>query len=104
MMLHGWPETDDLKKMLLEQVGSFARAEIAPKAKELDETARFPTEIVKKLGAVFNEVYKEKEIRELNAKVGLHVENLDPEAAKQFVDAEQKKWSEVAKAANIVPK
>ena len=63
-----------------------------------------PPEIVKKLGAAFNEVYKEKEIRELNTKVGLNVENLDPEAAKQFVDAEQKKWSEVAKAANIVPK
>jgi len=48
--LHGWPETDELKKMLLEQVSAFARAEIAPKAKELDETARFPTDIVKKLG------------------------------------------------------
>lgn len=63
-----------------------------------------PPAVVKKLGAVFNEVYKEKEIRELNAKVGFHVENLDPEEAKKFVDAEQKKWSEVAKVANIVPK
>jgi tripartite-type tricarboxylate transporter receptor subunit TctC len=62
-----------------------------------------PPEIVRKLGAVFQEVYKEKEIRELTARAGLHIENLGPEEAKKFVDAEQKKWSEVAKAANIVP-
>jgi butyryl-CoA dehydrogenase len=49
-MLHGWPETDESKKLLLEQVRSFARSVIAPKAKELDETGRFPTEIVKQLG------------------------------------------------------
>src|SRR3954469_1611759 len=49
-MLHGWPETDESKKLLLEQIHSFAQGEIAPKAKELDETGRFPTEIVKQLG------------------------------------------------------
>jgi butyryl-CoA dehydrogenase len=49
-MLNGWPEVDDSKKMLIEQVRSFAQSEIAPKAKELDETGKFPTEIVKKLG------------------------------------------------------
>ncbi|MBC7692998.1 MAG: acyl-CoA dehydrogenase [Methylotenera sp.] len=49
-MMYGWPENDDSKKMLLEQVRSFSRSEIAPKAKELDETHRFPTEIVKQLG------------------------------------------------------
>jgi butyryl-CoA dehydrogenase len=49
-MIYGWPETDESKKMLIDQVRAFARAEIAPKAKELDETGRFPTEIVKQLG------------------------------------------------------
>src|SRR4051812_5080134 len=52
-MLYGWPENDpesvDDKKLLMEQVRSFARSEIAPKAKELDETGRFPTELIKQL-------------------------------------------------------
>jgi butyryl-CoA dehydrogenase len=49
-MIHGWPETDESKKMLLDQVRAFAQGEVAPKAKELDETGRFPTELVKQLG------------------------------------------------------
>lgn len=49
-MLYGWPETDESKKMLLEQVRGFAQTQIAPKAKEFDETGRFPAEIVKQLG------------------------------------------------------
>jgi butyryl-CoA dehydrogenase len=49
-MSNHWPEVDESKKMLLEQVRAFAQAEIAPKAKELDETGSFPTAIVKQLG------------------------------------------------------
>ncbi len=49
-MIHGWPEVDESKKMLIEQVREFARAEIAPKAAEIDREGRFPTEIVKQLG------------------------------------------------------
>jgi butyryl-CoA dehydrogenase len=45
----GWPEVDESKKLLLEQLRAFAQSEIAPKAKELDETGRFPTELVKQL-------------------------------------------------------
>lgn len=49
-----WPETDleqnEANKMLMEQLASFAKKEIAPKAKEIDETGRFPHEIVKQLG------------------------------------------------------
>ena len=48
-MINGWPETDESKKMLLDQVRSFAQGEVAPKAKELDETGRFPAELVKQL-------------------------------------------------------
>ena len=51
-MLNGWPETDELKKMLLEQVSAFARAEIAPKAKEFDEKHQFPAEVVRKLAGM----------------------------------------------------
>jgi butyryl-CoA dehydrogenase len=49
-MIYGWPEVDESKKMLLEQVRSFALKEIAPRAKELDETGRFPSEILAQLG------------------------------------------------------
>lgn len=45
----GWPEVDESKKLLLEQLRAFAQSEIAPKAKELDETGRFPTELIKQL-------------------------------------------------------
>jgi butyryl-CoA dehydrogenase len=48
-MLGGWPEQDESKKLLLEQVRAFARAEVAPKAAELDQTGRFPTELVKQM-------------------------------------------------------
>jgi butyryl-CoA dehydrogenase len=48
--IHGWPEADESKKMLMDQVRAFARGEVAPKAKELDETGHFPTELVKQLG------------------------------------------------------
>lgn len=48
-----WPdlgtEADHTRKLLIEQVRAFAQSEIAPKAKEIDETGRFPTEIVTQL-------------------------------------------------------
>jgi butyryl-CoA dehydrogenase len=49
MNLNGWPEVDESKKLLIEQIRSFADDKIRPLAKELDETGRFPTEIVKQL-------------------------------------------------------
>ena len=48
-MLYGWPETDESKKLLIDQIRSFALSKIAPQAKELDETGQFPTEIVGQL-------------------------------------------------------
>jgi butyryl-CoA dehydrogenase len=48
-MMYGWPEVDESKSMLMEQVRNFARNVVAPKAKELDESGRFPTEIVAQL-------------------------------------------------------
>ena len=49
-MLYGWPETDESRKMIIDQVREFAQGEIAPKAKGFDESGEFPTAIVKKLG------------------------------------------------------
>ena len=48
-MIHSWPELDDSKKMLLDQVRGFAQNKVAPLAKELDETGHFPTETIKQL-------------------------------------------------------
>jgi butyryl-CoA dehydrogenase len=48
-MLYGWPENDEGKKMLLEQLKAFCKAQIVPKAKHHDETGEFPTQIVKQL-------------------------------------------------------
>lgn len=49
-MLYGWPENDDAKKILIEQVQSFSQEVIAPGAGERDQAGEFPTEIVKQLG------------------------------------------------------
>ncbi|MBI2605572.1 MAG: acyl-CoA dehydrogenase [Deltaproteobacteria bacterium] len=40
---------DDQHRMIRESAREFARREIAPKAKELDETGRYPKEIIEKL-------------------------------------------------------
>jgi butyryl-CoA dehydrogenase len=48
--MNGWPvEKDDDKKMLLDQVGAFARGVIAPRAKHHDETGEFPTDQIKQM-------------------------------------------------------
>jgi butyryl-CoA dehydrogenase len=49
-MLDGWPEIDESKKLLVEQIRAFAQEKVKPLAKELDETGRFPTEIIKQIG------------------------------------------------------
>lgn len=46
----GWPiEADEEKKMLMEQVRSFAQEVVAPRAKHHDETGEFPTDSVKQM-------------------------------------------------------
>lgn len=48
--IRDWPEFDGDKKMLHEQIADFAHSQIAPKAKENDESGKFPHELVKQLG------------------------------------------------------
>lgn len=49
-MFYGWPvENDEAKKMLMEQVGAFAREVVATKAKHHDETGEFPADHVKQM-------------------------------------------------------
>ena len=49
-MLFGWPvEGDESKKMLMEQVRSFAIKTVAPRAKHHDETGEFPQENIKQM-------------------------------------------------------
>jgi tripartite-type tricarboxylate transporter receptor subunit TctC len=66
--------------------------------------AKTPAAVVQKLGAVFNQVLKEREVADQIEKTGLLIENLNPEEAAKFIAAEERKWSEVAKTANILPK
>lgn len=48
--MNGWPvENDEDKKMLLDQVGAFAREVVATKAKHHDQTGEFPAEQVKQM-------------------------------------------------------
>lgn len=49
-MIQGWPETDESKQLLAEQIRGFAQKQIAPLAKHNDETGEFPAGIVKQLG------------------------------------------------------
>lgn len=63
-----------------------------------------PKAIAKRLGEVFQQVLKEKEVIELVDNSGLLVENFGQEEATRFLTEEQQKWLEVAKKANIVPK
>ena len=48
-MINGWPESDEAKVMLMEQVTSFANEVIAPQAKHNDESGEFPKAIIKQL-------------------------------------------------------
>lgn len=49
-MLYGWPvENDEDKKMLMDQVGAFAREVVATRAKHHDETGEFPAENIKQM-------------------------------------------------------
>lgn len=49
-MYNGWPvENDEDKKMLMEQVGAFAREVVAPAAKHHDETGDFPASHIKQM-------------------------------------------------------
>ena len=49
MSYQPYPDLDESRKMLQEQVRTFAQEEIAPKASHHDQTGEFPHEIVKKL-------------------------------------------------------
>jgi butyryl-CoA dehydrogenase len=49
-LFQGWPEVDESKKILLQQVKAFAEKQIKPLASKLDATGEFPTSIVKQLG------------------------------------------------------
>ncbi len=48
-MYQGWPEVDESKKLLIEQVHAFAESKIKPMAAKLDATGEFPKEIIQQL-------------------------------------------------------
>ena len=48
-LYQGWPEVDESKKLLIEQVHEFAEDKIKPLAAKLDATGEFPTDLVRDL-------------------------------------------------------
>ncbi|MEC9274304.1 MAG: acyl-CoA dehydrogenase family protein, partial [Candidatus Neomarinimicrobiota bacterium] len=50
----GWKASDTrqlfFNNMLIEMISDFAKSEIVPIAKEIDQTSRFPSEVISKLG------------------------------------------------------
>ncbi len=48
-MYQGWPEVDESKKLLIEQVRAFAEDKIKPRAAQLDATGEFPKDIIQAL-------------------------------------------------------
>jgi tripartite-type tricarboxylate transporter receptor subunit TctC len=65
------------------------------------ETAK---EIAEKLGKVFQESIKDKQVTEAFEKAGYVVENLSSKEATEFLAKDLQRKAEVAKAANMVPK
>ncbi len=49
-MIYGWPEKDEDKKLLFEEIRNFSAKEIAPKAAHYDETGEFPKPIIDQMG------------------------------------------------------
>ena len=66
--------------------------------------AKTPPEVVKKLANAFHAAMQDKEVIDLCEKAGFVIENMNQEESVKFVAEEERKWSEVAKAANIMPK
>jgi len=66
--------------------------------------AKTPPEVVKKLANAFNTAMKDKEVVDLCEKAGFVLENMSQEESIRFIAEEERKWGEVAKAANILPK
>ncbi len=63
-----------------------------------------PRPIIQKLEKVFQEALKDKEVVGMFEKTGWIVENLGIEKASEFLTKQSQTWSDVAKAAHIVPK
>jgi len=66
-------------------------------------SAKTPAAIKNKLGQVFNDILKEKEIQEKIEKTGLTIDNMPPKEAAKYLAVEEDKLIKMAKIANIVP-
>lgn len=64
--------------------------------------AKTPQAVAKKIGAALNEALKDKEIIGKLKKLRLWIENLDPDETARFLAKEERTWTEVAKAANLL--
>jgi tripartite-type tricarboxylate transporter receptor subunit TctC len=67
-------------------------------------STKTPQPIIKRLGEVFHEVLKDKEIIAQIDKAGLEPANLDQKEAEKYLAEEEQKWTEAVKAAGLIPK
>jgi len=65
-------------------------------------SAKTPPPIVRRLGEVFHEILKEKEIIAQIDKAGLEAENLNAQEAQRFMAEEEQKWTEAVKASGLM--
>lgn len=65
--------------------------------------AKTPQAAVKRLGEAWREALKDREVIAKLEKAGFIIENLASEETGNFLAAEHKKWSEVARVAKITP-
>jgi tripartite-type tricarboxylate transporter receptor subunit TctC len=65
--------------------------------------AKTPQAVVKRLGEAWREALKDREVIAKLEKAGFIIENLNSEETGNFLAAEHKKWSEVARVAKITP-
>jgi tripartite-type tricarboxylate transporter receptor subunit TctC len=63
--------------------------------------AKTPAPIVKRLAAVISESLKDSEVAGNIEKSQALIENFGPQEAAKFFTEEERKWSEVARVANI---
>ncbi len=65
-------------------------------------SAKTPAPIVRRLGEVFHEILKDKDIVAQINNAGLEAENLNQKEAEKFLSEEEQKWTEAVKASGLM--
>jgi tripartite-type tricarboxylate transporter receptor subunit TctC len=94
------PEIPQVPTTVEEGFGSL----IAPSYHIIYAPAKIPAPVLKKLESALEKALDDKEVRKKIEALSLSASFLNSQDSKKFLDSESKKWSVVAKKANIVIK